>query len=159
MAAMTDRQAARERLLALAKAQIDKLIPADESVPLRGQFFADFEDQADELERTVCPAFLEERVALSAGAQVAQGGICPHCGSDRVYLESRVSQVELLTPHGMMPMSQQHARCRSCDRSFSPSEARPEPAGRGPALDARGGEGGDRGGDRGVRHGGGQAQS
>jgi len=129
MAATTDRQAARERLLALAKAQIDKLIPADESVPLRGQFFADFEDQADELERTVCPAFLEERVALSAGAKVVDGGVCPHCGSDRVYLESRVSEVELITPHGMMPMTQQHARCRSCDRSFSPSAARPESSG------------------------------
>ena len=128
MAATTDRQAARERLLTLAKAQIDKLIPADESVPLRGQFFADFEDQADEFERTVCPAFLEERVALSAAAHVEDGGICPHCGSDRVYLEKRVSHVELHTPHGPMPMTQQHARCRSCDRSFSPSGARSEPS-------------------------------
>lgn len=159
MAATTDRQAARERLLALAKAQIDKLIPADETVPLRGQFFADFEDQADELERTVCPAFLEERVALSAGAKVADGGVCPHCGSPRARLESRVSEVELLTPHGVMPMTQQHARCRSCDRSFSPSETRSEPSDRGTTLDARGGEGGDRGGDGGVRHRGDQAQS
>ena len=150
MAATTDRQAARERLLALAKAQIDKLIPADESVPLRGRFFADFEDQADELERTICPAFLEERVALSAGAQVADGGACPHCGSVRVYLEKRTSQVELLTPHGVTPISQQHARCRSCDRSFSPSAARPEPADRGAVVDARGGAGRDRGGDRRV---------
>ena len=123
MAATTDRQAARERLMALARTQIDRLIPADESVPLRGQFFADFEDQADELERTLCPAFLEERVALSAAAQVEGGGRCPHCGSDRVYLDARTSAVELLTPHGVMPMSQQHARCRSCDRSFSPSGA------------------------------------
>jgi hypothetical protein len=129
MAATTDRQAARERLMALAKAQIDKLIPADEAVPLRGQFFADFEDQADELERTICPAFLEERVALSVGAKVVDGGVCPHCRSDQVYLESRVSEVELITPHGMMPMTQQHARCRSCDRSFSPSEARSESSG------------------------------
>ena len=121
MAATTDRQAARDRLLALAKAQIDKLIPLDESVPLQGIFFADFEDQADQLERAICPAFLEERVALSASAHVGSAGVCPHCSSDRVYLESRVSDVELLTPHGMMPMQQQHARCRSCGRSFSPS--------------------------------------
>lgn len=141
MAATTDRQAARERLMALAKAQIDKLIPADESVPLRGQFFADFEDQADELERTMCPAFLEERAALSASSRVDHGGVCPHCGSDRVYLESRVSEVELLTPHGMMPMSQQHARCRSCDRSFSPSGTRLESSHRRASVDARGGEG------------------
>jgi hypothetical protein len=107
----------------LAKAQIDKFIPLDESVPLKGNFFADFEDQADELERTLCPAFLEERIALSGSACVCNGGFCPHCASHRVYLESRVSNVELLTPHGMMPMQQQHARCRSCDRSFSPSAA------------------------------------
>ena len=158
MAATTDRQAARERLFTLAKAQIDRLIPADESVPLRGQFFADFEDQADELERTICPAFLEERVALSVGAQVADGGVCPDCGSDRVYLERRISQVELFTPHGVMPMTQQHARCRSCDRSFSPSGTGSEPSVRRAALDARGREGGDGGRDGGVRHGGGQAQ-
>ena len=121
MAATTDRTAARERLLGLAKAQIDKLIPPDESQPLKGQFFADFEDQADELERTLCPAFLEERVALSDSAQASGGGVCPHCGSDNVRLESRVSNLELITPHGVMPMVQQHARCRSCDRSFSPS--------------------------------------
>ena len=121
MAATTDRQAVRERLLTLAKEQIDRLIPADESIPLQGQFFADFEEQADELERTLCPAFLEERVALSGAARVQAGGACPHCGSDRVYLESRESKVELLMPHGMTPMIQQHARCRSCDRTFSPS--------------------------------------
>lgn len=148
MAATTDRRAARERLLALAAAQIDKLIPADESVPLRGQFFADFEDQADELQRTICPAFLEERVSLSAAAQVTGGGRCPYCGSDRIYLDKRISQVELLTPHGVMPMSQQHARCRSCDRSFSPSGARLEPADGGAVVDPRGGEGRHRSGDR-----------
>jgi len=123
MAATTDRQAARERLMALAREQINRLIPADESVPLKGQYFADFEDQADELERTLCPAYLEERVALSGSARVESGGVCPHCGSDRVYLEARESQVELLTPHGVTPTTQQHARCRSCDRTFSPSGA------------------------------------
>lgn len=123
MAATTDRQAARERLLALAKEQINRLIPLDESVPLKGQFFADFEDQADELERTLCPAFLEERVALSPEAWVTSGGVCPHCHSTHVYLEKRQSEVELLTPHGPAPMTQQHARCRSCDRTFSPSGA------------------------------------
>jgi DNA-directed RNA polymerase subunit RPC12/RpoP len=121
MAATTDRQAARDRLRKMAEQMIDRLIPADESVPLKGEFFADFEDQADELERTLCPAFLEERVALSGSARVERGGVCPHCGSDRVYLEKRESEVDLLTPHGKVPMTKQHARCRSCDRSFSPS--------------------------------------
>jgi hypothetical protein len=123
MAATTDRQAARERLLKLAREQIDRLIPADDSVPLKGQYFADFEDQADELERTLCPAFLEERISLSPSAHVHSGGVCPHCGSDRVYLDKRESKVELLTPHGPAPMTKQHARCRSCDRTFSPSGA------------------------------------
>ena len=123
MAATTDRQAARERLLKLAREEIDRLIPADESVPLKGQYFADFEDQADELERTFCPAFLEERVALCGSARVDTGGICPHCNSTKVYLEKRESPIELLTPHGTTPMIQQHARCRSCGRTFSPSGA------------------------------------
>jgi hypothetical protein len=121
MAAQTDRQSARTRLLALAQKEIDRLIPADESVPLKGQFFADFEDQADELERTLCPVFLKERVALSEASEVDSGGTCPFCNSTHTYLESRQSEVNLLTPHGNMPMNQQHARCRSCDRSFSPS--------------------------------------
>lgn len=121
MAATTDRKAARERLMKLAEDQVDRLIPADESVPLKGQYFADFEDQADELERTLCPAFLEERMALCGSSSVSSGGACPHCGSTRVYLEPRQSRVELRTEHGEMPMVKQHARCRSCDRTFSPS--------------------------------------
>ena len=129
MAATTDRQAARVRLLALAGAEIDRLIPLDESVPLRGEFFADFEDQADELERTLCPAFLQERVALSNAAEVEVGGRCPHCHSDRVYLEHRVRAVEVLTPHGTVRLNRRSARCRSCDRTFSPSETRPASAG------------------------------
>lgn len=122
MAATTDRKAARERLTALALAEIDRLIPADENVPLKGQFFADFEDQADELERTLCPAFLKERIALSSVAEQATGGRCPHCHSDRVYLERRPAvEVEVLTPHGKVTLGKQKARCRSCDRTFSPS--------------------------------------
>jgi Zn finger protein HypA/HybF involved in hydrogenase expression len=122
MAATTDRQAAHGRLMALAKAQVDRLIPLDESVPLEGQSFADFEDQADELERALCPAFLKERVALSNAATHTTGGRCPHCHSDRVHLEpGRVSEVDLITPHGNVQMTKQKARCRSCDRTFSPS--------------------------------------
>lgn len=122
MAAKTDRQSARERLLALARLQIDRLIPPDESVPLRGEYFADFEIQADELERTLCPAFLAERVALSDAAIHSTGGRCPHCHSDRVYLEPRpIKPVNILTPHGPVQLHRQKARCRSCDRTFSPS--------------------------------------
>lgn len=122
MAATTDRQAARERLLALAKAEVDRLIPLDESVPLKGQYFADFEDQADELERSLCPAFLKERVALSNAATHTTAGRCPHCHSDRVYLDpGHVSGVDMITPHGSVGVTKQKARCRACNRTFSPS--------------------------------------
>jgi hypothetical protein len=92
MAATTNRRAARERLLALAKAQIDRLIPDDEAVPLKGKVFADFEDQADELERTLCPAFLEERVALDPNARVDVGGRCPHCATRSTSTSSGASR-------------------------------------------------------------------
>lgn len=122
MAATTDRQAARERLKALALSEIDRLIPLDDKVPLKGEFFTDFEDQADELERTLCPAFLKERVALSNAAEQTTGGRCPYCHSDRVYLEGKhTTGIELLTPHGKLDITKQKARCRSCDRTFSPS--------------------------------------
>jgi hypothetical protein len=121
MAATTDRQAARERLRALMEKEIDRLIPADDSVPLKGQVFADFEDQSLELERKLCPAFLEERVKLSDSSHVEAGGVCPFCKSTNVRLEKRESKVDLITPQGVLPMTQQHARCRSCDRTFSPS--------------------------------------
>jgi len=42
MAATTDRRAARERLVALALQEVDRLIPLDEKVALRGQYMADF---------------------------------------------------------------------------------------------------------------------
>ena len=44
MAALTTREESRQRLLALFQASLDRIIPADESVPLRGQSFRDFED-------------------------------------------------------------------------------------------------------------------
>lgn len=52
MASLTDRQKARERLRAAFEAELNKLIPADESLPLHGGKFIEWEDQADELEQT-----------------------------------------------------------------------------------------------------------
>ena len=122
MAALTDRKAARARMLAVFHAALDRVIPADESVPLRGGTFLEWEQQADELERELLPTFLEERAALEDQARVEQAGRCPHCGSDRVYLEKqRVHPVERRTPHGVVVLAEQSCRCRSCDRSFSPS--------------------------------------
>ena len=121
MPARTTRQEARARILAAFQAQLDRMIPEDEEVPLKGATFADFEDQVEALARTALPVALEERAALESNAEVETAGRCPHCGSDGVYLEKQVSQPEILSPHGPVVLRKQHARCRSCGGSFSPS--------------------------------------
>jgi hypothetical protein len=52
MPARTTRQEARARILATFSAPLDRMIPEDESVPLQGATFADFEDQAEVLAQT-----------------------------------------------------------------------------------------------------------
>lgn len=123
MASLTDRQKARERLTAAFQAELDKLIPSDESLPLHGGKFIEWEDQADELEQTLCTTFLEERSALECSAQADCGGRCPHCSSTRVYLIKQAQKVQVQTAHGAVVLYKQRCRCRSCDRSFSPSGA------------------------------------
>ncbi len=142
MAALTDRQKAREKLSHVFQQMLDELIPADASVPLAGGKFIDWEDQGDELARTLVPMFLEERAALDAAASADCGGRCPHCLSDRVYLIKSAGQTEVRTPHGPVVLKKQRCRCRSCDRSFSPSRAGLGPAGGGGAVAQGGGAGG-----------------
>lgn len=142
MAALTDRQRARERLSQVFQSILDKMIPADEAVPLAGSKFVEWEDLGDEVDRTLVPVFLEERAALQASAQADCGGRCPHCDSDRVYLIKRVGKVEVLTPHGPVVLNKQRCRCRSCDRSFSPSGAGLGSAGRGKSIAQGGGQSG-----------------
>jgi hypothetical protein len=142
MAALTDRQKAREKLSQVFQSILDKMIPADEAVPLSGSKFVEWEDLGDEVDRTLVPVFLEERAALDASAQADCGGRCPHCHSDRVYLIKQVARVEVLTPHGTVVLNKQRCRCRSCDRSFSPSRARLGSARRGESLTQGGGAGG-----------------
>ena len=139
MAALTDRQKARERLGQVFQSILDKMIPADEAVPLAGSKFVEWEDLGDEVDRTLVPVFLEERAALEPGARADCGGQCPHCHSDRVYLIKQVGKVEVLTPHGPVVLNKQRCRCRSCDRSFSPSRAGLGHAGRGESLAQGGG--------------------
>jgi hypothetical protein len=74
MASLTDRQKARERLRAAFEAELNKLIPADAALPLRGGTFIEWEDQADELEQALCATFLGERAALECSAQADCGG-------------------------------------------------------------------------------------
>jgi hypothetical protein len=123
MAARTTRQQARERLIKTFMASLDKVIPPDEAVPLRGSTFRDWEDQAAELRRAVVPTLLEERAALEDNARVADGGHCPHCGSDAVYLRKQpaATRPEVTTPDGPAVVEKQHARCRTCGGSFSPA--------------------------------------
>jgi len=121
MPARTTRQEARARILAAFADQLDRIIPEDENVPLKGATFADFEDQVDSLARTALPVALEERAALEPNAEVESPGRCPHCGSEGVYLEKQVTQPEVLSLHGPVVLTKQHGRCRSCGGSFSPS--------------------------------------
>lgn len=124
MSALTTRQDARERLRKVFDEALDRLIPPDESIPLKGARFTDFEDQVETLGREVLPVALEERAALEGNAVVAHPGCCPFCGSARVYLKKEVTQPELHSPQGPVVVRKQHARCRSCGGSFSPSSSR-----------------------------------
>ena len=123
MAARTTRQEARTRIRAAFETQLDRLIPADERIPLKGSTFVDFEDQAEWLAQATLPVVMEERAALEPNAAVEAAGRCPHCGSDRVYLEKQETQPEMRSRHGPVVIPKQHARCRPCGGSFSPSGA------------------------------------
>ena len=70
MPARSTRQQARARILAAFTGQLDRLIPADEKVPLKGATFADFEDQAETLAQATLPVVMEERAALEPNAEV-----------------------------------------------------------------------------------------
>ena len=121
MPALTTRRQARTRILAILTAELDHMIPEDESIPLKGVTFSDFEDQVETVARSTLPVILEERAALQENAKVQTPGRCPHCGSDAVYLRKHTTQTEIRSPHGTVVIPQQHARCRACNGSFSPS--------------------------------------
>jgi hypothetical protein len=121
MPARTTREEARKRVIAAFMSSLDKVIPADASVPLKGARFADWEDQAAALRRALIPTLLEERSALEENAQVSDGGRCPFCSSDRVYLKKDETQSEVVSPDGPVVLPQQHCRCRQCGGTFSPS--------------------------------------
>jgi len=124
MPALTTRQAARERLLQMAHAAIDRLIPADEQKHLQGEVFADFENQTYAHGNDLLAAMMEERAKLEPNARVEAAGRCPFCGSQRTYLRAHITRIERLSPSGPVLLSEQHARCRACDGSFSPSSPR-----------------------------------
>lgn len=124
MAARTTREAARARIRAALEAALDRIIPADESLELKGRTFTEWEDQADAFDQAVTGTLLEERAALEETAEVEQDdlGRCPHCASDRLYLQqAQTRQREIRTPHGEVVLGFQSVRCRACGGSFSPS--------------------------------------
>jgi hypothetical protein len=122
MPARTTRKEARERLLKTMLEAMDRIIPEDESKPLKGRTFGDWEDQTDAFKRAVIPTLLEERAALEESARVEAGGHCPHCGSDSIYLEKQTTRPEVIAPDGPVVIEKQHCRCRTCGGSFSPSK-------------------------------------
>ena len=126
MPASTSRQEARERLFKIAQSSIDRLVPADERVPLCGSTFADFENQSYEVGDEILAAMMEERAKLERNAIVECAGACPHCGSKRTYLEDKgaSANIEIRSPSGPVLLAKQGARCRACDGSFSPSSER-----------------------------------
>jgi hypothetical protein len=105
------------------QAELDRLIPADDSKPLQGRYFADWEDQADEVIYKISTAFLEERSRLDDTARHEHAGGCPRCGSMRTYLLKYQRKSGLLSRHGEVTAERQTALCRDCGQSFSPSGA------------------------------------
>lgn len=112
---------ARARIKEMMESALDRVMPADESQPLHGSRFLDFEDQVAEAGLPVLAAMIEERAALDAAAWVERPGRCPHCGSERVYLERDTTEEEMRSPFGPLTVRLQQCRCRGCGGSFSPS--------------------------------------
>lgn len=121
MAARVTRQQAREAAIKSFLSSLDRMIPADESKPLKGAKFIDWENQIEQMAQAVLPTVLEQRAMLEDNAQVEQAGHCPHCGSDRTYVEKQTTKPEIISPHGPVIIEKQHARCHCCGGSFSPS--------------------------------------
>jgi hypothetical protein len=122
MSARTTRKEARERLIQTMMAALDRIIPEDESKPLKGTTFGSWEDQTDAFKQAVIPTILEERAALENNARLENPGHCPLCGSSSVYLEKQTTRPEVRSPDGPVVLEKQHCRCRTCGGSFSPSK-------------------------------------
>ena len=123
MPARTTRQEARARLQKMFATALDRLVPPDESVPLKGRVFLDFENQVDEVGKPLLAAMMEERAALDAQATTEHSGRCPRCGSGRTYLEKTKppQKREIISPNGPVLVEEESCRCRECNRAFSPS--------------------------------------
>lgn len=121
MSARVTRQQAREAAMKAFTVALDRMIPEDPSKPLKGSKFIDWENQIEQMAQAVLPTVLEQRAMLEESAVAEQAGHCPHCGSDRTYMEKQTTRPEIISPHGAVQIEKQHARCHNCGGSFSPS--------------------------------------
>ncbi len=96
MPARSTRQEARDRIFKAFRAPLDRLIPADEQVPLKGPLFVDFEDQAEALIRAASPVFLEERAVLGRETPEAAGFAEPLEDYLRLHKRSRTPLPQVL---------------------------------------------------------------
>lgn len=129
MPATTTAQEARQRLQDCFNRFLDRVAPGSGALPLTGAQFADWEDLIMREGFQVLAAAMEERAKLDGQAQVETAGRCPHCGSERTYLEKQGTSNAIRSPVGEIDLRRQHARCRACNGSFSPSKPRLVPAG------------------------------
>ena len=121
MAATTTRREALERIGKIFHDALERMIPADENQRLQGNNFRDFELQVQAFKAALIPVLLDERARLTESAELKEAGCCPHCGSQRTRWIAATDQKEIRGPDGVIVLTKQHSRCRSCDRSFSPS--------------------------------------
>lgn len=142
MSTVTSRQAARERILRQIQAEVDRLLPADESVPLQGRTFLDFENVAERVSNDLYVTIVEERVMLTGLDRLPARRDCPHCSSPRLRKVGEVRKKEIRTPRGVATVEEPTLRCRDCGRTFSPSAAGVGDAGGGGSVAQGGGEGG-----------------
>jgi len=141
MSDFTARQAARERIFKQIQAEVDRLLPADPTIPLQGRTFLDFENVAERVSNDLYVTIVEERVML-AGLDRPTVGRCPHCSSPRLRKVGEVRKKEIRTPRGVATVEEPALRCRDCGRTFSPCAAGVVDAGGGGPVAQGGGEGG-----------------
>ena len=101
-----------------------RVAPSNGPLPLTGAKFVDWEDLVMREGFEVLAAAMEERAKLDGQSQVEAPGHCPHCGSERTYLEKQSTSNAIRSPVGEIDVQRQHARCRACNGSFSPSAPR-----------------------------------
>ena len=121
MAGLIERLEARDKMMELCQALVDRYIPKKEDKNIADGLFVEWEEMAHEFEREITVGFLEVLAQMSAGTDLAKPGLCPHCQSGNVKWLDSGGQREWQSEHGPVVVPRQVARCRSCDRSFFPS--------------------------------------